>query len=202
MNLVVAAPSWLLGVFGCALVAAAIEDALRLRISNVTILFVFAGAIAASVLEGPSWMLWQNILAFAAILTIGTFAFSAGLLGGGDVKLFAATALWFDLKSSALVRGAHLHCRRCRCCRLSVEPAVERTYSRQKEGAARSLWDRDRGWSADPRVPRPRTVRTKAPSSGANKLRSPPALATSDATRRVARRTPRQGLRFPLWHSR
>ena len=100
LNLVAAAPSWLLAVFGCALVAAAIEDALRLRISNVTILFVFAGAIAAAILEGPSWMLWQNFSPVAAILMIGTFAFSAGLLGGGDVKLFAATALWFDLESA------------------------------------------------------------------------------------------------------
>jgi prepilin peptidase CpaA len=30
---------------------------------------------------------------------LGTLAFSAGLLGGGDVKLFAAAGLWFDLRS-------------------------------------------------------------------------------------------------------
>ncbi len=100
MNLIVAAPSWLIIVLVCAMVAAAIEDALRLRISNVTSLVVFAGALVAAVIEGPSWALWQNVVAFAAILTLGTFAFSAGLLGGGDVKLFAATALWFDLKST------------------------------------------------------------------------------------------------------
>lgn len=100
MNLIVAAPTWLLIVLGCALVAAALEDALRLRISNVTSLVVLVGAIVAAVVEGPSWGLWQNAVAFAAILTLGTLAFSAGWLGGGDVKLFAATALWFDLKST------------------------------------------------------------------------------------------------------
>lgn len=100
MNLIVAAPSWLLIVLGCALVAAAIEDALRLRISNATSLVVMIGAIVAAIVEGPSWALWQNGVAFAAILALGTFAFSGGWLGGGDVKLFAATALWFDLKST------------------------------------------------------------------------------------------------------
>jgi prepilin peptidase CpaA len=87
-------------VLGCAMVAAAVEDALRLRISNVTSLVVLVGAILAAVLHGPSWVLWQNLLAFAIVLTLGTVAFAAGWLGGGDVKLFAATALWFNLKST------------------------------------------------------------------------------------------------------
>lgn len=100
MNLIAAAPFWLVIVLGCTLVAAAIEDAFRLRISNVTSLIVFAGAIVAAIVEGPSWGLWQNAVGLAALLTLGTLAFSAGWLGGGDVKLLAATALWFDLKST------------------------------------------------------------------------------------------------------
>lgn len=100
MNLIAAAPSWLLLIFGCAMSAGAIEDALRLRISNVTSLIVFLGAIVAAIVQGPSLALWQNVVAFTAILVLGTFAFSAGWLGGGDVKFFAATALWFDLKSA------------------------------------------------------------------------------------------------------
>ena len=100
MNLILVAPTWLMWVLGCAMVAAGLEDALRLRISNVTTLVVLAGAILAAVLHGPSWMLWQNLLAFAIVLTLGTAAFAAGWMGGGDVKLFAATALWFNLKST------------------------------------------------------------------------------------------------------
>lgn len=100
MNLIAAAPPWLVILLSCAMVAAVIEDALRLRISNVTSLVVFAGAIVAAIGEGPSWSLWQNGVAFAAILILGTLAFSAGWLGGGDVKLLAATALWCDLKSA------------------------------------------------------------------------------------------------------
>ena len=82
------------------MLAAAIEDGVRLRISNLTTLVVFAGAIVAAVLAGPTWSLWQNVVVFAAVLLIGTLAFSGGLLGGGDVKLFAAAGLWFDFSSA------------------------------------------------------------------------------------------------------
>ena len=35
-----------------------------------------------------------------ALMVLGTAAFSAGWLGGGDVKLLAATALWLDFGSA------------------------------------------------------------------------------------------------------
>lgn len=100
MNLTQAAPVWLIVLFGLAMVAAAIEDGARLRISNVTSLLVIVGAVAAAIIEGPSLVLWQNVVVFIAILLLGTAAFSAGWLGGGDVKLFAAAGLWFDLSSA------------------------------------------------------------------------------------------------------
>ncbi len=100
MNLVANAPPWLAILLACAMVAAAIEDARRLRISNTTSLAVLAGAIVAAAIEGPTWLLWQNVSVFVAILILGTAAFSAGWFGGGDVKLFAAVGLWFDLRSA------------------------------------------------------------------------------------------------------
>jgi prepilin peptidase CpaA len=100
LNLVAGAPLWLLIIFACVLAAAAIEDGLRLRISNLTSLAVLVGAVAAALVEGPQWTLWQNIVVFAALLTLGTFAFRFGWMGGGDVKLFAATGLWFDFGSA------------------------------------------------------------------------------------------------------
>jgi prepilin peptidase CpaA len=96
LNLVAAAPLWLILIFAVAMVAAAIEDARRYRIANLTSLVVLAGAIVAALLAGPTWALWKNAAVFAVILAIGTAAFSARLLGGGDVKLFAAAGLWFD----------------------------------------------------------------------------------------------------------
>ena len=100
MNLLVTAPSWLAVLLVLCLAAAAIEDARRLRISNLTSLAVLAGALAAMAIVGPSLDLWQNFAAFAAILVLGTVAFGAGLMGGGDVKLFAALALWVDLRGA------------------------------------------------------------------------------------------------------
>jgi len=94
MNLITVAPAWLAALTAAALVAAAIEDLVRLKISNITVLVVLAGAIAAMAFgsfEGP-W--WQNAIVFAAILVVGTFAFAREWIGGGDVKLLAATGLW------------------------------------------------------------------------------------------------------------
>ena len=98
MNLIAGAPLWLLVILIVALLAGAVEDALRLRISNVTCLVVLASGICAAVIEGPSLSLWQNALVFVGILALGTAAFAAGMLGGGDVKLLAASAIWVDLR--------------------------------------------------------------------------------------------------------
>lgn len=82
------------------MIAAAVEDAARFRISNPTVLVVIAGAVAAALITGPAWDLWQNAAVFVVVLALGTLAFSARWLGGGDVKLFAAAALWFDFRSA------------------------------------------------------------------------------------------------------
>ena len=100
MNLAVAAPQWLALVFGILLVAAAVEDAIRLRISNITVLLVLIGAIVAAFAAGPEIRLWQNLVVFLALLAVGTPMFAAGKLGGGDVKLLAAAGLWFDLRGA------------------------------------------------------------------------------------------------------
>ena len=47
MNLVPGAPLWLLAILFAAMAAAAIEDFLRLRISNITCAAVFAAAVIA-----------------------------------------------------------------------------------------------------------------------------------------------------------
>ena len=98
MNLAVGSPTWLAVLVLLTLAAAAIEDALRLRISNITCLAVFVEGMTAIYLHGFSPDLWQNLVAVICVFAIGTIAFSAGLFGGGDVKLLAALALWVDLK--------------------------------------------------------------------------------------------------------
>ena len=97
MNLAVSAAPWLAALFAVLLVLAAAEDLWRLRISNWISAAIIVAAFVAVILAGPVAQLWQNVAVFAALLGIGTLAFAYGKMGGGDVKLFAATGLWFDL---------------------------------------------------------------------------------------------------------
>ena len=100
MNLFATSPLWMLAVLAVVLIAAMIQDATQLRISNVLTGLALALALAAMVVSGPTIDLWQNFVVFAAVLGIGTLLFSRGMLGGGDVKLFAAVGLWADLRTA------------------------------------------------------------------------------------------------------
>ena len=103
MNLLAAAPTWLAWCLAALLVAAAIEDAVRMRISNVLCLAVFVGAIVAMIAGGLEVTLWQNALVFTALLGAGTVLFGMGKMGGGDVKLFAALGLWCSLDAALIM---------------------------------------------------------------------------------------------------
>ena len=97
MNLAAETPQWLALIVAVLLLAAAIEDAVGLRISNLIVLLVLVAAVIAVVIAGPELELWKNLVVFLALLGIGTPMFAAGKLGGGDVKLLAAVGLWFNL---------------------------------------------------------------------------------------------------------
>jgi prepilin peptidase CpaA len=101
VNLAAEAPLWLALVFAALLLVAAAQDAMRLRISNVTVLLVIFAASVAAVIAGVQLALWQNLVVFFVLLVAGTPLFAAGKLGGGDVKLLAAVGLWFSIKSAA-----------------------------------------------------------------------------------------------------
>jgi len=99
MNLLAVAPEWLVLALFILLLLAAAEDGWRLRINNLTSGAIAVGAFVAVALDGPIVGLWQNIVLFAAVLAAGTFLFGRGWMGGGDVKLLAGCALWFDLSN-------------------------------------------------------------------------------------------------------
>jgi prepilin peptidase CpaA len=99
MNLLATAPDWLAAILLILLLLAAAEDGWRLEISNLTSGAIAVGAFVAVAVNGPIVGLWQNVLLFAAVLMVGTFMFGRGWMGGGDVKLLAGCALWFDLSS-------------------------------------------------------------------------------------------------------
>jgi prepilin peptidase CpaA len=92
-----AAPTWCLALLAALLLAAAVEDAVRLKISNLTNLAVLLLGVAAMTLVGFDWSMWENLAVFFALLLGGTLLFASGKLGGGDVKLLAACGLWFSL---------------------------------------------------------------------------------------------------------
>ena len=96
MNLFATAPDLLLWLLAAALIGAAIQDAIQLKISNLIILAVLLLAAVAAFLTGIEIGVWQNLAVFALMLGAGTLMFSRGILGGGDVKLLAAVALWTD----------------------------------------------------------------------------------------------------------
>jgi prepilin peptidase CpaA len=110
MNLLAMSPSWVVGLLILLLAAAALQDAVQLRISNVTTAAIFVLALVTAAVVGLEIGLWQNAMMFAAVLAIGIPLFSGNILGGGDVKLFAAVALWSDLRGAPMLIAAILIC--------------------------------------------------------------------------------------------
>ena len=103
MNLFESAPVWLSWILVALLTAAALEDAVRLRISNTLCAGVLVGALVAMAVAGVETSLWQNAIVFVAVLTGGTLLFARGMFGGGDVKLLAAVSLWCNFSTAFLL---------------------------------------------------------------------------------------------------
>lgn len=95
----------LLGALLLLLAAAAVQDVYQLRISNALPVAVFFLFPAYALVKGVDATIWQNGAVFVAVLALGILAFGAHWLGGGDVKLLAATALWFDISGAAWLIG-------------------------------------------------------------------------------------------------
>jgi prepilin peptidase CpaA len=108
MNLFVGTPEWLIAILCALVVAAGVQDFLRLRISNVFPLAVLVAALVAMSLRGWSIDAWENFVVFGILLTLGTFLFAGGYMGGGDVKLFATVGLWTDFERALLLLPAVL----------------------------------------------------------------------------------------------
>lgn len=97
MTLLTSAPGWLAQILFLLLLLASLEDLWRLQIEDWLSAGIALAAFGSLAVDGPAVGLWQNLLLSALVLGIGTFLFRRGWMGGGDVKLLAACALWFDL---------------------------------------------------------------------------------------------------------
>lgn len=89
--------------FDIVLVIAALDDVRRLRISNVLPLAMIALFGVHLIVNGMPPHLWHHALSFLLVLAGGVMLFAKGWLGGGDAKLLAATALWFDLSGLGML---------------------------------------------------------------------------------------------------
>jgi prepilin peptidase CpaA len=80
------------------LALAALEDMWRLRIANLfPVLLVILFPVWVWIV-GVAPGLWENVALFGLTLAVGLFMFARKWLGGGDVKLLAAIALWFNFQ--------------------------------------------------------------------------------------------------------
>ncbi|MFA7430338.1 MAG: prepilin peptidase [Rhodospirillaceae bacterium] len=87
-------PALVLAAFMAPLAVAAVWDAWKFKIPNLlTGPLAVAFVPAALLAPGPVDWLW-HLGAGAAVLTVGAVLFALRKMGGGDVKLAAACALW------------------------------------------------------------------------------------------------------------
>lgn len=90
--------------FAAILLLAALSDARRFLIPNIYSVLMILLFVAAWFLGFPfAAPLWSHLLHFALALGIGMALFHFGWLGGGDVKLYASTALWFAFGNGILL---------------------------------------------------------------------------------------------------
>ncbi len=76
------------------------SDVARYRIANWISLAILADFIFIAAIAGLSgavdpWLVAERLGAGAVMLIVGFALFAAGVFGGGDAKLIAASALWF-----------------------------------------------------------------------------------------------------------
>lgn len=84
-----------ISLFPAAMLASALWDAAAMRIPNwltggLALAFPIAAAGTALPLETVGWHLLTGLGALAVVMAL----FATGWIGGGDAKLFAASALW------------------------------------------------------------------------------------------------------------
>ena len=83
-------------IFAALMATAAVEDLRRLVIPNqliVALLILWPAQLAAEPAFAPSAVV-AAVACAAAVFCAGALLFSRGLIGGGDVKLLSAAALW------------------------------------------------------------------------------------------------------------
>jgi len=87
-----------LSCYPAALIIAAANDLYEFKIPNwVSVLLIISYFAAAIVLKPELQSLFEGVMLAMGALVVGFILFARNVIGGGDAKLFAATALWVGL---------------------------------------------------------------------------------------------------------
>ena len=100
MIVVAESPAYLLILFLLSLVVAAAVDVSKRRVPNIAVILVAATGLAGFVVTGNADQIWQPLLVAVATIVVGVPLFARQWVGGGDIKLLAATACWFTAKGA------------------------------------------------------------------------------------------------------
>lgn len=90
-------------VFPFAMIYAALSDMFTMTIANRVSLLLIVTFLAIAPFIGLTWMQFaMHLAAFALVLTVTFGLFAVGVMGGGDAKLMASTALWLGFGPALL----------------------------------------------------------------------------------------------------
>lgn len=84
-------------LFATTLVVAGFFDITKFVIPNILSIFLIVLFMAAFAIAPEKELLFSNFASGAIVFLIGAILFRFGVFGGGDVKLWAAAALWFGI---------------------------------------------------------------------------------------------------------
>lgn len=91
-------------VFVTILLLAAVSDARRFLIPNIYPAAMIVLFVAANVADFQfDDVLWSHLAHFGIALAVGLGLFYLRWFGGGDVKLYAAIAIWFGISHALLL---------------------------------------------------------------------------------------------------
>lgn len=84
-----------LTIFPLGMVVAGVSDMFTMTISNKVSLGLVAGFLVVALFSGMAFStIGMHLLAGLAMLALSFSLFAKGWIGGGDAKLFAASAIW------------------------------------------------------------------------------------------------------------
>lgn len=85
-----------LSIFPLCMVFATFCDIFTMTIPNkISLLLIGAFAVAAPLAGMEAMTILWHVLTAIGVLVVGFLLFNLGVMGGGDAKLLAASALWF-----------------------------------------------------------------------------------------------------------